>query len=93
MFEDYFQTFVTFCVTLLFLNIIYIVFSTLTLSNNLIACILFGVLLHYILLSSFMWMLSLGVLQYLLYNKVFVSINNFFKKSLFFAFGNYDSKL
>ena len=87
MLQDFFKTFLLLCVSLIGLNISYIVLISVELDQNQAACITFGVFTHFYLLSSFNTMLSLGILQYMVYNQVFNQFQNYFKISLIFILG------
>ena len=53
-----------------------------------VGCVVVAVLLHYFILASFMWMLMEGVLQYLLFVKVFGShVENYMVKTALPAWG------
>lgn len=79
MFDFYIQVLISLSFCLLFMNMFYIVFSTIEWTKHGHAtCITIAVLLHYFLLSSFAWMLSFAVLQYLTFNKVFVMVRNYY---------------
>ena len=42
-------------------------------STTNVACILFAALLHYSILTSFMWMFIMGVIQYIMFVKIYPS--------------------
>ncbi|CAL1531614.1 unnamed protein product, partial [Lymnaea stagnalis] len=62
------QTLFQLCLALLMSWVVFLAGVTQTSSNS--GCIAVAVLLHYLILSSFMWMLMEGILQYLLFVKV-----------------------
>lgn len=75
------------CLSLLFVNCLYIPFS-LTKPNLLqiqqnIFCNVLGFLFHYFLLTSFVWMLIMAAIQYMHFVRIFNShISHFFLKAL-----------
>ena len=85
MFDYYTEILLSLSISLLSMNIAYIVFSLVTWNTQPIVCTLFGVLLHYFLLSSFCWMLCLGILQYLMFNRVLLVINKYYLKVSLFS--------
>ena len=88
MFDYYVQILISLSFTLLFMNTFYIVFSTVSSKKEgLPYCITISVILHYLLLSSFCWMLSFALLQYLTFNKVFVVIKNYYLYTVVFSLG------
>lgn len=88
MFDYYTQVLISLSFSLLFMNMFYIVFSTVTWSaNGHEFCVTISVCLHYFLLSSFCWMLSFAILQYLTFNKVFIVIKNYFLYASVFSLG------
>ena len=86
MFDYYIEILISLSLSLLFMNIFYIVFSILTWNDSLVSCMTFGVLLHYCLLNSFCWMLCFSILQYLTFNKVLFVINRYYLLSAIFSF-------
>lgn len=89
MFRHYINNLAGFCASLLMLNITFIVFSLLKFSKNPISCMIFGVLMHYSLLSTFLWMLSLAILQYLIYIRIFFIVDNYTQIAFFLCFSNF----
>ncbi len=84
----------TWCLILLILNVVYIVFATydlasiktnLTVKNS---CIAIGVLLHYFLICAFCFSLTITSIQYVMVNKTFKIIKFIYLKSTIFSFGN-----
>jgi hypothetical protein len=73
MFDYYVEVLITLAANLLIMNVAYLAFSVLKWVENMAACVFFGVMLHYFLLGSFLWMLCLAFLQYLIFNKGFNS--------------------
>jgi hypothetical protein len=74
------------CLSILFVNCLYIPFSLIQ-SNfsdllRIISCILLGFFFHYFLLASFMWMLIMAIVQYLYFVRIFnTHISHFFIKA------------
>ena len=87
MFDHYIEILVSLSLSLLSMNIAYIVFSLISWSTQEVLCVVFGALLHYFLICSFCWMLSLAILQYLMFVKVFVMVNKFYLKATLFSMG------
>ncbi|CAF0740855.1 unnamed protein product, partial [Brachionus calyciflorus] len=87
MFEYYIEILICLTISLLLMNIFYVAFSLLKWNEHLIACVSIGVALHYTLLCSFSWMLSFSILQYFTFNKVLVTIQNYFSKAVLFSLG------
>jgi G protein-coupled receptor 64 len=87
MFDYYVELIITLSASLLIMNISYILFSFITWDKHMTLCLLVGSLLHYSLLSSFFWMLSLSFLQYLIFNKVLVIVNRYYAMSAGLALG------
>ena len=85
MFDHYIEILISLSASLLAMNIAYIVFSLVTWSSTNVICVVFGVLLHYFLLNSFCWMLSLATLQYLMFNNVLIIVNRYFLKAALFS--------
>ncbi len=87
MFDFYIQVLISLSFCLLLMNVFYIMFSTMQWSSHGHAtCVSIAVILHYFLLSSFAWMLSFAVLQYLTFNKVFIMIRNYYSWAAFLSF-------
>lgn len=56
--------------------------------DNTAGCIAVAAMLHYLILSSFMWMLMEGILQYLLFVKVLgISFHKYLLKTAIPAWG------
>jgi hypothetical protein len=87
MFDYYVEIIITLSASLLIMNIFYILFSLITWDRYISFCVIVGALLHYSLLSSFCWMLSLAFLQYLIFNKVLVIVNRYYAMSAGLALG------
>ena len=88
MFDYYIQILMSLSFMLLALNVAYIAFSKVTVTTHgTQLCVAIGALMHYILLSSFGWMLCFAVLQYLTFNKVLFVVNNYYIYSAIFSFG------
>ncbi|CAF3687991.1 unnamed protein product [Rotaria sp. Silwood1] len=67
------------CLSILFVNCLYILFN---LAKQNYYCNIFGFLLHYFLLTTFMWILIITFIQYMHFVQIFDSyISNFFIKS------------
>lgn len=87
MFDYYVEIIITLSASLMVMNIFYILFSFITWDKYMNWCLFIGALLHYSLLSSFLWMLSLAFLQYLIFNKVLVIVNRYYAMSAGLALG------
>ncbi|RNA36634.1 G-coupled receptor -like protein [Brachionus plicatilis] len=87
MFDYYIEILICLSISLFLLNLFYVIFSFLKWDENSNSCMTIGVLLHYFLLGSFSWMLSLSILQYFTFNRIFVTIQNYFIKALIFSLG------
>ena len=78
------------------MNILYIVFTFFTIDEKTVddlsdskkrSCIAIGVLLHYTLLASFFFTLSITITQYFIFYKSFKIYSNIYLKSILFSFG------
>jgi hypothetical protein len=88
MFDYYIELLMSLSLSLLLMNLAYIIFSVQQWNVNLTSCMVFGVVLHYLLLNAFCWMLCFSILQYLTFNKVLFVIERFYLMSALFSFGN-----
>ncbi len=97
MFKQFLNIITTWCFSLVGMNIFYIVMASISnsansydelMSSKKSICIFTGVMLHYFLLSSFFFSLSISILQYLiLYNiKLYGYI---YLKAFLFSFGKF----
>jgi hypothetical protein len=96
MSQQYLKIITTWCLSLLIMNCVYIAFSFYKFDNDSIenisdsnrsSCIAIGVLLHYFLLVSFFFSLSITVLQYYIIYKCFKIIRFVYLKAFVFSFG------
>jgi hypothetical protein len=94
MSKQYLKCITTWCFSLAFMDIMYLVFQFHTIndlnslnSNEINSCITIGVLLHFSLLSSFFFSLSICAIQYFLFNKCFKVYKFIYLKAILFSFG------
>ena len=77
------------CLSEIFEDVAYILTLNWNANENLVGCMISGVMFHYFLINRYLWMLSLIVLRYILFKEVFVVIENYFLRSSIIAFGKY----
>lgn len=87
MFKDLKSVLIAFCVSLLAFNMFYLLSNLITVNISTIAATVFAVLLHYSLMVSFFYMLSLGICQYYVYNKTYTVIYHYTKISFVICVG------
>lgn len=87
MFKDLRSILIAFCFSLLAFNIFYLLSNIVTVSISDIGATIFAVLLHFSIMVSFLYMLSLGICQYIIYNKTFTIIYNYTKISFGICLG------
>jgi hypothetical protein len=94
MSKQYLKTITTWCSTLLIMNIFYVAFTFFTFdsiyemtSNQKSSCIAIGVILHFTLLSSFLFTFTITITQYLIFFKNFLIYSQIFPKSCSFSYG------
>ena len=86
MFDYYIELLISLSFSLLFMNMFYLIFSQIKWNKHgHELCVTIAGFLHYFLLSSFCWMLSFALLQYLTFNKVFVVIKNYYIYAALFS--------
>jgi hypothetical protein len=87
MFKDLRSILIAFCYSLLAFNFFYLLSNIVTINISPIGSTVFAVLLHYSMMVSFLYMLSLGLCQYYVYNKTYTVIYNYTKISFILCTG------
>ncbi len=96
MSSEYLKTITIWCFTLLLMNVFYVAFTFYSpfetgrdemSSSQIQTCIAIGVMLHFTLLSSFLFTLAITCIQYLIFFKSFLIYSHLFVKSCSMAYG------
>ena len=98
MSNEFLKLITTWCLSLLIMDLVYVALASYSFNNAALSelltvqnqsCIAIGVLLHYFLLASFCFSLSITIIQYFIFSKSFEIYKFIYLKAMAFSLSKY----